>query len=84
MRHRRFPYLERADLAVLDALDPRRARVFDLLLQEQERSERRFRALAITESGLKPGAVERARVRARYGDGAGGGRKRRIHAAPDA
>jgi hypothetical protein len=84
MRHRRFPYRERADVAVLDALGPEQAQAFDRLLQEEARSERRFRGVSILESDLQPGGLERARARGRHGDGAGGGRRRGRAPLPDA
>lgn len=84
-RYRRFPWLTREDVAVLNALTPNAAREYERLLHQQANLARHIARREVTESDLKVGAgptsVEDLHgiIAARYQYGCGGGHQQPQH-----
>lgn len=77
---RRFPHLTRADVELLEQLEPDAARAFEAFLRQQHRGDREHRARQTPEADLGNDALERlhARRSSRWSHGPGGGRQRHL------
>ncbi len=88
-KHRRFPGMTREDVEALDALaaeqGPEAAREFERFMNRERYEQRQWRGTVVPESEFGQGGVEFVSYLTRYGDGSGGGSRRRPrgHGADD-